>query len=53
MLETGKLIPKRSLILNGIQIFLVIRIIDQKIWIPPDIYQMAKKIQIPDPGSRI
>ena len=53
MLEFGNQIPKWIRILNGIRIFFEIRIIDQKIRIPPDGSQKAKKIRIPDPGSRI
>ena len=53
MLESGNQIPKWIRILNGIQIFFEIRITDHKIRIPPDGSQKAKKIRIPDPGSRI
>ena len=48
MLESGNQIPKWIRILNGIRIFFEIRIIDQKIRIPPDGSQMAKKIQGPN-----
>ena len=51
--ESREQTPKRIRIFMVIRIFPRIRIIDQKIRIPPSGSQMTKKIQIPAPESRI
>ena len=44
---------KRIQIFIGIRLFVKIRIIIQKIWIPPSGSQITDKIRIPTPGSHI